>query len=142
MIEECFHCTMSTVVSTIEPHGHYMLETYEAPTCTSDGYSGGRCYNCDHEEGEVLAALGHNYVDGVCENCGEKDPDAPTAERGDIDGSGTINSVDLFKLKLFVKQTVTPTDDEYAAADVNGDDKVNTVDIFYLKFRILKGYWA
>jgi len=73
---------------------------------------------------------------------GIEDEPEVTVERGDIDGSGTINSVDLFKLKLFVKQIVTPTSEEYAAADVNGDDKVNTVDIFYLKFRILKGYWA
>jgi len=114
-------------------------------TCVEAGEHNNVCVYCGHTEkvGE-LEPLGHSYVYGVCETCGEVDPDfdVPAAELGDIDGSGTINSVDLFKLKLFVKQTVTPTSEEYAAADVNGDDKVNTVDIFYLKFRILKGYWA
>jgi len=141
-LDVCVDCGYSVKVADVEAHGHNMKETTVKPTCTEAGYTGGKCYNCDYEEVTEIEALGHSYVDGVCENCGEKDPDAVTVERGDIDGSGTINSVDLFKLKLFVKQTVTPTDDEYAAADVNGDDKVNTVDIFYLKFRILKGYWA
>ena len=119
-----------------------MKETTVAPTCTEEGYTGGKCYNCDYEEGETLAALGHSYVDGVCANCGEADPDAVTVEKGDIDGNGSINSVDLFKMNLFVKQITTPTDEEYAAADIDGSGKVNSVDMFYLKFRILKGEWG
>ena len=68
--------------------------------------------------------------------------DKPQFTLGDIDGSGTINSVDLFKMKLFVKQTVSPTESETMAADVNGDSKVTTVDLFHLKFRIMKGFWG
>ncbi len=63
-------------------------------------------------------------------------------EIGDIDGDGKINSVDLFKLKLFVKQISVPDKSESFAADVNGDSKINSVDIFYLKLRILKGTWS
>jgi len=63
------------------------------------------------------------------------------AMRGDIDGDGKVNAVDLFRLNLFVKQLVAPSDSEYAAADVNGDGKMNAVDIFDLKFRIARGSW-
>ncbi|MBR6649867.1 MAG: hypothetical protein IKL36_00480, partial [Clostridia bacterium] len=82
------------------------------------------------------------YVDGKCENCGEADPDASQVEMGDIDGNGNINSVDLFKMNLYVKQVVAPTEAEEAAADIDENGKVNSVDMFYLKFRILKGYWG
>ncbi|MBR4072051.1 MAG: DUF4091 domain-containing protein, partial [Clostridia bacterium] len=142
MIKVCYHCPKTEVISTVEAHGHYMIETYEAPTCTEAGYSGGKCYNCGHEEGETIAALGHKYVDGKCENCGEADPDASQVEMGDIDGNGNINSVDLFKMNLYVKQVVAPTEAEEAAADIDENGKVNSVDMFYLKFRILKGYWG
>lgn len=61
--------------------------------------------------------------------------------RGDIDGNDSVNAVDLFRLNLFVKQLVIPTDAEYKAADVNNDTKVNAVDLFDLKFRIARGIW-
>ena len=138
----CIYCGYTVKVADVEAHGHNMKETTVAPTCTEEGYTGGKCYTCGHEEGETLAALGHSYVDGVCANCGEADPDAVTVEKGDIDGNGSINSVDLFKMNLFVKQITTPTDEEYAAADIDGSGKVNSVDMFYLKFRILKGEWG
>jgi len=60
---------------------------------------------------------------------------------GDINNDTKVNSVDLFMMKLMIKQIKTASDYENAAADVNGDGKVNTVDMFELKFRILKGYW-
>ncbi|MBR6651122.1 MAG: CotH kinase family protein [Clostridia bacterium] len=60
---------------------------------------------------------------------------------GDVDGNGNINAVDLFHLNLFVKQIVTPTDAQYAAADVNGDEKVTALDLFEFKYRIARGTW-
>ena len=138
----CIYCGYEVKIADVEAHGHNMKETTVAPTCTEEGYTGGKCYTCGHEEGETLAALGHSYVDGVCTNCGEADPNTVTVEKGDIDGNGSINSVDLFKMNLFVKQITVPTDEEYAAADIDGSGKVNSVDMFYLKFRILKGEWG
>lgn len=61
--------------------------------------------------------------------------------RGDIDGDGKVNAVDLFHLNLFVKQITEPTAEEYKASDVNGDSKVNAVDIFDFKYRIARGDW-
>ncbi len=138
----CIYCGHTEKVADVEAHGHNMIETTVAPTCDEAGYTGGKCYNCGHEESETIEALGHNYVDGVCTNCGKEDPDAVTVEKGDIDGNGSINSVDLFKMNLFVKQIVAPTETEAAAADIDTNDKVNSVDMFYLKYRILKGEWG
>ncbi len=92
-----------------------------------------------------------NILDGheIFDNCevifeyeDETQPEKPAFEKGDIDGNGSINSVDLFKMNLFVKQIVLPTDEEAAAADIDGNGKVNSVDMFYLKYRILKGEWS
>ncbi len=138
----CIYCGHVEKVADVEAHGHNMKETTVAPTCDEAGYTGGVCYNCGYQEGEELAALGHNYVDGICENCGNEEAGASQVEKGDIDGNGSINSVDLFKMNLFVKQIVAPKGDEAIAADIDGNGKVNSVDMFYLKFRILKGYWG
>ena len=137
----CIYCGHTEKVADVEAHGHNMKEYYKAPTCEEAGLYGGKCFNCGYEEAEEIPSLQHNYVDGKCENCGEADPDAVTAERGDIDGNGTITMTDLFRLKLFVKQIATPTEEEIAAADVNGDGTVNMVDSFDLKYRIAKGIW-
>ena len=44
-------------------------------TCTESGYEKIYCADCGALLSETtLNALGHNYVDGVCTRCGEKDP--------------------------------------------------------------------
>jgi hypothetical protein len=68
--------------------------------------------------------------------CGEKDLEAVL--KGDIDGDGKVNAVDLFKMKLFVKQMFNATEKEAAAADVNSDGKINALDLFELKFECLQ----
>lgn len=47
------------------------------PTCLESGIRTFTC-SCGDSYTEVEAALGHNFVDGVCTRCGEKDPDAVT----------------------------------------------------------------
>ncbi len=90
----------------------------------------------DSEYYDARIKLG-NAVEAAVHN-----EDEPQVEKGDIDGNGSINSVDLFKMNLFVKQIVAPIGNEALAADIDGNNKVNSVDMFYLKFRILKGYWG
>ncbi len=45
-------------------------------TCTTDGSKTVMCVDCGGQVGEtvVLPALGHNYIDNVCENCEKVDP--------------------------------------------------------------------
>ncbi len=112
-------------------------------SCEQSGAHNDVCIYCGYTvKLKDVDAYGHNYIDSICENCGEKEPGATQVEKGDIDGNGNINSVDLFKMNLFVKQIVVPEGDEALAADIDGNSKVNSVDMFYLKFRILKGYWG
>ncbi len=49
---------------------HIYVENRREPTCEMNGYVQTYCQNCG-EEGEYtqLPAIGHNFVDGVCQNC-------------------------------------------------------------------------
>ena len=54
---------------------HYYDVDITAPACIVDGYTTYTCACGDSYVADVVAAVGHNYVDGVCTTCGEKDPD-------------------------------------------------------------------
>ena len=58
-------------------HDSELIDAKSA-TCEDNGYSGDEiCVRCGEviASGKVISALGHDYVDGVCTVCGEKDPD-------------------------------------------------------------------
>ncbi len=85
--DEVVYCTvcnaeLSRENKEVEAIGHTELSVNGLPaTCTEAGYTGDKyCSVCDEElqKGEEIAALGHKYVDGVCENCGEAEPKAET----------------------------------------------------------------
>ena len=57
-------------------HGETEVRGAVAADCTTDGYTGDTyCTVCGEKvaTGEVIPALGHDFVDGVCTRCGEKD---------------------------------------------------------------------
>lgn len=50
-------------------------EVIEEATCTESGSRTVTCLDCESEiVSEIIDALGHNYVDNICENCGKQDP--------------------------------------------------------------------
>jgi ribosomal protein L40E len=64
-------------VSTDCDHSETELRNVKAATCTEDGYTGDLyCKKCEKRlsSGTVIAALGHNFVDGVCTRCGALEP--------------------------------------------------------------------
>ncbi len=67
----------------------------KAATCTQDGLTDGvKCSVCGEilVEQEVIKATGHHYVDGVCTNCGAKDPNyVPPTENPDPDPSTPVD---------------------------------------------------
>ena len=70
-VAECLHA--NTTTST---------ENEVAPTCTTEGSYDTfvTCADCGVElsrETTVVPALGHDYQDGFCANCGEPDPNVP-----------------------------------------------------------------
>ena len=72
----------------IEATGHTeIIDEGKAPTCTETGLTEGKhCSVCGEilVAQETIAALGHDYVNGVCKNCGEKQPVIPPPGGGGI----------------------------------------------------------
>jgi len=71
MCGDTYSETKELIDHRLTTEGSYGVE----PTCTERGYSAMKCEVC----GEYIieyddAALGHDYVDGVCTRCGEADP--------------------------------------------------------------------
>ncbi len=53
-----------------------VLKGSEAATCTQFGWNAYEyCENCSYTTYEEIFALGHNFVNGICVRCLEKDPD-------------------------------------------------------------------
>ena len=132
----CIYCGYTVAIEDVAAHGHNLQELYTAPTCKTEGYRGGACYNCDYAEEEILPIVDHDYVDGVCTMCGET-----TVKTGDVDGDGDISMLDLYKLKLFLKQTAEPTEAETLAADIDGDGDITMLDSYALRYRVATGNW-
>ena len=72
----CAHC------GALDPdynsgHTHSYTDEVIAPTCTEKGYTLHTCTICgsSYKDSET-AALGHNYVNGICTRCGALDPNA------------------------------------------------------------------
>ena len=68
------------------PHIHSYQVVVTAPTCTEQGYTTHTCTACgDSYVDTYVDALGHKYENGVCVQCGEKDPnEQPTIEFVDV----------------------------------------------------------
>ena len=66
-------CGYSDTVYT-DPLGHEYEETVTEPTCIEDGEKTLTCKRCGDIYTEKISALGHKYVNGICIQCGEKDP--------------------------------------------------------------------
>lgn len=71
----------------------------EPATCTDDGVEKRTCTICGSAEERTLPALGHDFQDGVCTRCDEKDPDyiapaetdepqKPESERTEVPDAG------------------------------------------------------
>lgn len=69
----CTKCGDS-YTETIAALGHsYNNGVVTAPTCTAKGYTTYTCTRCSYSyQGNSTAALGHNFVNGICSRCGDK----------------------------------------------------------------------
>jgi hypothetical protein len=61
-----------------------------------------------------------------------------TVIKGDINGSGTVNTQDVTLLKKYLSGIVTLTSTQLDAADVNSTGSVNTIDMTQMR-NILRG---
>ena len=68
---------------TADLHQDTKVVNAKPATCTEDGYTGDTvCAACGKvlAKGEVIKALGHDYKDGACTRCGEKQPGVNTGD--------------------------------------------------------------
>lgn len=63
-----FFTSVSCVVDPYHGHEWVEKEVTEA-TCLDDGAVDYTCKGCDETKTEVIKALGHNFVDGICSRC-------------------------------------------------------------------------
>lgn len=64
-------------------------------------------------------------------------PANPTLKKGDPNGDGVINGIDLAAVRLHILGLRTFADAELSAADVNGDGAVNGIDLAVVRLHIL-----
>lgn len=57
--------------------------------------------------------------------------------KGDVNGDGKINSLDVLKLQRYLLNLETMSEKGKLAADLNGDGKVNSQDLLLLQKKIL-----
>lgn len=66
-------------------HGWGDWEVVTPATCTEPGVEGRTCASCGATESREIAATGHDFVDGACAVCGEKDPSFVTPDEPEKD---------------------------------------------------------
>lgn len=72
-----------TEALTADLHQDTKVVNAKPATCTEDGYTGDTvCAACGKvlAKGEVIKALGHDYKDGACTRCGDKQPGVNTGD--------------------------------------------------------------
>ena len=60
-----------------------------------------------------------------------------TGHRGDLNGDGKINALDIIFVQRLIVGLDQLTDEKKALADINGDGKVNALDIIYIQRHIV-----
>ena len=65
-----------TETNTEPSHKHSFISAVTAPTCTEKGYTTYTCVCGDSYVANETAALGHSFADGICDTCGEGDPNS------------------------------------------------------------------
>ena len=129
-------------------HAYYYYQG-KTPTCEEFGWSDYKlCLACGDTDYHEIDALGHSltppeikeengeiYTEFCCENCDKtvKNYDGKDWEKGDINGDGTVDVVDLALLKKIVAGLITLDTEIPITVDVNGDKKIDVVDLAVLK---------
>ena len=110
----------------VAPHEHTYVIVVTAPTCTEKGYTTYTCSTCgDVKVDNETAALGHNFVDGVCDRtgCGVTEPIGGDKEvfKYETSGEQIKTGAEMYKGNAFsvtlLGGSVTPTSTTATAAD-------------------------
>jgi hypothetical protein len=70
--------TLTLSYELAQCEGHSYTDTVVAPSCTANGYTEHTCQICGFTYRDAETdALGHNFVDGTCDRCGETQGQIP-----------------------------------------------------------------
>ena len=93
-----------TVTPYVCKEHNYVLIKDQEPTCTEPGETWYECSECGNGYGSGTGPLGHKFVDGKCERCGEPDngedpekPDDPNYPGGDFEGDVVYTYEHIFE---------------------------------------------
>ena len=64
------------LVPTSCAHTYESWSVTKAASCTESGTEKRTCTLCKNTDTRTISELGHNYMNGVCSRCGERDPNA------------------------------------------------------------------
>lgn len=103
---------------------HHYSQTYVPPTCTEDGSITQICVDCNDIRIEIQKAIGHEYLNGVCANCGQKDPSVPA----EVTYTVTVRS-DKGKAVAGVIVSVYTDGDQPAATGTTNENGVATMTV-------------
>jgi hypothetical protein len=120
----CSCCGYSFQADKVKANGHSFgnWTTITEATCTEAGSEQRNCKNCDHSENRTVDAIGHNYENYVCTNCGDMQ-----YIPGDTDLNGTVDVDDVLALLWNVLFPEDYPVEAYADFDGNGTTDVDDV---------------
>lgn len=74
-------------------HSWGAWEVVTPATCTEPGAERRTCASCGTTESREIAATGHDFVDGACAACGEKDPSFVNPDESALPAAGDAGSL-------------------------------------------------
>lgn len=136
-VKSCCRCEETITTDYVPALGHHaVLIPMKNATCTEDGISrpGTMCDRClvILVQPTVAPALGHDFVNGACSRCGDKDPNYLHA---DLNEDTLVDNGDVLTL---LWHTLFPEQNPIAApVDFNTDGKVDNDDVLTLLWHTL-----
>ena len=127
----CTCCKAKKDITSIPATGHTtVIDAAVAPTCTESGLTeGSHCSVCDEviKEQEIIPALGHDIVNGICKNCKQTELQCMQSNHpydNDCDQTWTIHRDGAVRIDVtFTEDTCTESDYDYIYI-YDGDDEL------------------
>ena len=127
----CTRCKAKKDITSIPATGHTtVIDAAVAPSCTEPGLTeGSHCSVCDEiiKEQEIIPALGHDIVNGICKNCKRTELQCMQSNHpydNDCDQTWTIHRDGAVRIDVtFTEDTYTESDYDYIYI-YDGDDEL------------------
>ena len=132
----CANCGDSYTADYVSATGHSHTGVITAePTCTEEGIKTFTCTACGDAYTEPVPALGHDYVEGICQKCNGEDPDYVPPVSGDVNCDGFVDNLDV---EYLLWHTLFPEDNPITVnADYDANGVIDNIDVEYLLWHTL-----